>query len=108
MTRDVSVYSGIDEIFARKRATEDRDLLVFEVLASGHSLVGTKPLEVEEAMTLRKRFDVSPESFTVILVGKDGGVKLKQKSRVMLKDIFDLIDAMPMRQEEMRQKSQKP
>ena len=39
-----------------------------------------------------------------ILVGKDGGVKLRQNAQVKLNDIFALIDAMPMRQEEMRQK----
>lgn len=105
---DLSFNGLKNEISARKREMADRDLFVFEVLESGESFLGTKTLKTEDAMTLRKRFDVSPESFTVVLVGKDGGVKLNRNTRVSLQDVFDLIDAMPMRQEEMRQKARKP
>jgi len=87
---------------------EDRDLLVFEVLESVNSFIGTKPLDAHKAITLRERFDVSPGSFTVVLVSKDGGVKLNRTTRVRIKDVFDLIDAMPMRQGQMRQKGRKP
>ncbi len=38
----------------------------------------------------------------VILIGKDGGVKSMDKFVVDPKTIFDRIDAMPMRQSEMR------
>jgi hypothetical protein len=38
-------------------------------------------------------------------VGKDGSVKLNRQEQTRLEDIFALIDAMPMRREEMRQKS---
>jgi hypothetical protein len=38
------------------------------------------------------------------LVGKDGGIKLKRGDQVDLREIFGLIDSMPMRQREMRQK----
>jgi len=58
----------------------------------------------EMATALRKKFNAPAGRFTVILVGKDGGVKFKRHTRVKLSDIFALIDAMPMRQEEMRQK----
>jgi hypothetical protein len=40
----------------------------------------------------------------VILIGKDGGVKLVQEERVSLQAVFDLIDTMPMRRREMRQR----
>ena len=43
--------------------------------------------------------------FSSDIIGKDGGVKLNRQNRTQLKDIFALIDAMPMRREEMRQKS---
>jgi hypothetical protein len=48
--------------------------------------------------------DVSRGEFAVILMGKDGGIKLRRQSQTKLTDIFALIDAMPMRREEMRQK----
>ncbi|MEE2861892.1 MAG: DUF4174 domain-containing protein [Pseudomonadota bacterium] len=39
-------------------------------------------------------------AFQVLLVGKDGGVKLRRETPVDAADIIDLIDTMPMRQRE--------
>ena len=36
------------------------------------------------------------------LVGKDGGVKRASDTVVAMRDIYDQIDAMPMRQQELR------
>ena len=44
---------------------------------------------------------VSSSSFQLLLLGKDGGVKLRS-STASLEDIFSLIDTMPMRRREMR------
>lgn len=40
-------------------------------------------------------------NYTVILVGKDGGDKMRVTSPVTLKTLFSTIDEMPMRQAEM-------
>ncbi|NMG19341.1 hypothetical protein DP116_07665 [Brasilonema bromeliae SPC951] len=39
-----------------------------------------------------------------VLVGKDGGVKRRETTPVQAKAIFDEIDAMPMRRQEMRER----
>jgi hypothetical protein len=39
----------------------------------------------------------------VLLVGKDGTVKLSKNTIVAMDDIYALIDKMPMRQHEIRQ-----
>ena len=44
------------------------------------------------------------ETFTILLVGKDGGEKKRWTAPVSVKEIFALIDAMPMRMAEMREK----
>ena len=41
--------------------------------------------------------------FEVLLVGKDGTVKLRREKPVAASEITALIDTMPMRQEEMKQ-----
>ena len=41
--------------------------------------------------------------FEVLLVGKDGTVKLRRAKPVAASEITALIDTMPMRQEEMKQ-----
>ncbi|MGD8519739.1 MAG: DUF4174 domain-containing protein [Desulfobacterales bacterium] len=96
----------LNEIMANKNEVEDRDLIVFEILESGPSFMDSVSLDAQTAAALREKFDAPPGRFTVILVGKDGGVKLKRHTGTRLNDIFALIDAMPMRQEEIRQKSQ--
>jgi hypothetical protein len=90
---------------AQKTEAADRDLVVFEILESGPSSMNSKYLASEAALSLRKRYKVNQGEFAVLLVGKDGGIKLNRQNETRLEDIFALIDAMPMRQEEMRQKS---
>lgn len=58
--------------------------------------------EVVGASALRSRFGVPVGTFKVVLVGKDGGVKLISPKPVSAAEIFALIDAMPMRRDEMR------
>jgi Domain of unknown function (DUF4174) len=50
--------------------------------------------------SLRTSFDA--EGFEVLLIGKDGGVKLRQREPIGTDTLFALIDAMPMRRQEMR------
>ena len=67
----------------------DRDLIVFRVF------------EDDEAKDLRGRFKPKLGEFTLILIGKDGVIKLRKENDTDLQDIFDLIDSMPMRKAEM-------
>ncbi|MCJ8209665.1 DUF4174 domain-containing protein [Mucilaginibacter sp. RS28] len=39
--------------------------------------------------------------FTVVLIGKDGGEKLRSHQLVSTQKLFSLVDAMPMRKQEM-------
>ncbi|MCP9199477.1 DUF4174 domain-containing protein [Gramella sp. GC03-9] len=43
--------------------------------------------------------------FEIVLIGLDGGAKFRETKIVQPKEIFDLIDSMPMRQPEMRRKN---
>ncbi|UCE54829.1 MAG: DUF4174 domain-containing protein [Desulfobacterales bacterium] len=94
-----------NEISTQRGEVLDRDLVVFKIFETGPSFKNTTQIGHTTAEVIRKQFDVPPGRFTVILVGKDGGVKLTRNAMVKLKDIFALIDSMPMRQEEMRRKA---
>ena len=61
--------------------------------------IGSKGSEEFDEMS--KQFTVSSLGFQLLLLGKDGGVKLRS-SNVSLEDIFSLIDTMPMIRKEMR------
>ena len=94
------------DMSVQKEKILDRDLIVFQIYETGSSFKGMNEIDHETADQLRREFRVSPGLLTVILVGKDGGVKLRQNQQVNLKQIFLLIDGMPMRREEMRRKNQ--
>jgi len=95
-----------NQIMAQKAEVDDRDLIVFEVPAKGPARMSTTPLDRQQADSIRNHFDITSNTFSLILVGKDGGIKLKSDDRVDLSAVFGLIDSMPMRQNEMRQKKE--
>ncbi len=51
-------------------------------------------------------FRVEPNEYSVILFGKDGTEKLRQNTPLSINKLFSVIDAMPMRQEEIKLKGQ--
>jgi len=94
------------EISAQQGQVSERDLIVLKIFESGPSYLENSQLDSRAAAAIRNGFAAPLGRFTCILVGKDGGVKLRRNAQVKLAEIFDLIDAMPMRRQEMRQKSQ--
>ncbi len=58
------------------------------------------PSQVAEG---RKRFHVAPGAFVVILLGEDGGEKLRSSAPVEAERLNALIDTMPTRRREMQQ-----
>jgi Domain of unknown function (DUF4174) len=55
--------------------------------------------------TLARKYSVDKSQLTVILIGRDGGEKYRTHVPVSTQTLFDIIDSMPMRQSEMRTKS---
>ena len=95
-----------NEILTQPDEISERDLVVFKIFETGPSYQENIQIDTRTAAAIRNKFAAPLGHFTCILVGKDGGIKLRQDSQVKLEKVFNLIDAMPMRREEMRQKSQ--
>lgn len=77
----------------------ERKLSVVEVAGDAVTIDG-KPRGDADVIAIRRRFEVGPEQFRVILVGLDGGEKLRREEAVTAALLFETIDRMPMRQEE--------
>ena len=78
------------QIFELKQSQlEERDII----------LLNRKPKSSELS-----RFSLDGNFQGVLLIGKDGGIKLKKPFIVKPQTIFDLVDSMPMRRAEMRSK----
>lgn len=94
--RQIQLMSG------QKAGFDERDLLVVKVLGEGTSRLDSQPIDEAAAAGLRSRFNVGQDEFSVILVGKDGTQKRRDNAPVQPEVIFKEIDAMPMRQQEIR------
>jgi hypothetical protein len=94
----------------------DRDLILIPVLGHWNPSPSMNSLRNEnvpfsnadEQQYMRRRFKVPAGSFTVILIGKDGGEKIRQATPIDMQHLSAIIDAMPMRQQEMRERTHQP
>ncbi len=96
-TEDVNDYTSL--LQEADSQIRDRHILWFiltskEVFSNYPGSIGNTFLK----QTKSKYF--SAENRAVVLIGKDGGVK-KRASSLQLQELFDLIDTMPMRRQEM-------
>ncbi len=83
----------------------DRNMLLVLVLGGG---AFAPPLDApfafpapQEAAKLRQRFGVEGSGFKVVLLGEDGGAKLRSSKPVPAERFNSLIDTMPTRRREM-------
>ncbi len=88
----------------------DRNILVIinaedhqPVTAANIRKLPATQLGPTENNKLRDRFNVSGDSFVVMLIGKDGGEKLRKQKIVTVDTLNRTIDAMPMRKAEEKQ-----
>jgi hypothetical protein len=94
----------VSEVEAREEAIGERDMTVIRLRGDSGSLDGEE-LPSNVVVALRELFGVDHPEYEAVLLGKDGGVKLRGPKGVELEEIFRLIDSMPMRQAEMRRDS---
>lgn len=100
---DASLSKQRAIVAASRGGFAERDMVVVYVVGSEVSSdLGPGP--GMSAAALRSRFGVGAGAFRAVLVGKDGGAKISSGSPLSAGTLFGTIDAMPMRQQEMRRK----
>lgn len=91
----------IKQLKGKKAGLVERHMLIVHVLPGDLAkLELEEPKEINQ-QKLRERFDVKKEPFSVLLIGKDGGTKMRSEQALQIQSIFGRIDSMPMRQREM-------
>lgn len=83
---------------------EERKLVIYSVMPDQFK----KGIGAEswiESARLNDRYRQEGKEFEVILIGLDGGVKLRQSEILSIEKLFATIDAMPMRRNQIRNKS---
>ncbi len=76
---------------AHKNDLEERDMIV----------LAPKPGDKRKLLT---QLGVPSAFEGVLLIGKDGGIKLQESFPVHLETLFTVVDAMPMRRAEIKRK----
>lgn len=87
---DLRLEAQRREMGVHVAAMKERDVVLVEVVG-------------EDA--LRETLGVEKTGFHVVLVGKDGGVKLRSDAPVAGTRVIMLIDAMPMGEQELRKRT---
>ncbi len=102
---EAQLQEQLDILKENRRGLEVRDMIVVILRKDeGRSLVEDEPVSAQTSRNLAERFfrRIQEEyPFSVVLVGKDGSVKLRRNEPVATDEVFALIDAMPMRKREM-------
>ncbi len=81
----------------------DRDIVIWDIVHLEHVKIDGIGQPQLWTPPLYETFNAPKDAFTIILIGKDGGEKLRANTSISEAELFALIDAMPMRQREMQQ-----
>lgn len=93
----------LTELKNKQEGLKDRDMKIFHLLSTGSSFVDDKTIKTNDVRRLYKKYEVNDNVYAVILIGKDGTEKLRKQEVLSTEKLFRVIDAMPMRQQEMKQ-----
>lgn len=92
----------MNEFESHPEELRDRDLILISVFEEECAILNDEIISDSSAETIRSRLSPPDESYSIFLIGKDGGVKLEQNDFLAPDELFRVIDRMPMRQREMR------
>lgn len=102
-TDTTTFQNQIKEFQAHENGLTDRKLIVYQIKKHSYT-VGLKDEAWQDSSKLYKTYKTAKGPFEIILIGLDGGIKLRQSHRLNCEELFKTIDVMPMRKEELRDK----
>ncbi|MCF2499089.1 DUF4174 domain-containing protein [Dyadobacter chenhuakuii] len=83
--------SQVETLNASKKGIQERDIEVKSIAYAKENFSEWKKWKID-----------STAAFTFLLIGRDGGEKLRSSEIVKPEKLFGQIDAMPMRRQEMK------
>lgn len=87
-------------------ALAERRMAVYIVEADRVFTTFGAPAPEAEARALRRRFRIPDDGFRVVLIGLDGGEKLRREMPITTEELFATIDSMPMRRRELKERGE--
>ncbi|MEP3838754.1 MAG: DUF4174 domain-containing protein [Algibacter sp.] len=102
-TDTITFQNQIKELQTQENELTDRKLIVYQITKHTYH-IGLKDAEWQNASKLYNKYNSANSPFEVILIGLDGGIKLRQSHLLTCKTLFETIDVMPMRKSELKRK----
>lgn len=99
--QDAALQKQLAILTQKPAEVTDRDLIFYKFFLNNGVTPDAKTISAAETLAFRKNYSIEKDGFTLILVGKDGTEKLRKREPVSLRALFDLIDSMPMRKQEI-------
>lgn len=97
-----ALLAQLDILTDDKKALKERNLIIFRVTPNAVQASDGSQTQLQ-AEKIYADFNLDSTFAGTVLIGKDGGSKLKKPFEVSAGTIFELIDGMPMRRAEMRE-----
>lgn len=88
----------------------ERKFVLYTIFLNDYVLINYENLTMNSNGIVSKKLAKilnNKESFEIILIGLDGAIKLRQTEILTKKQLFDKVDSMPMRSNEIRRKQKK-
>jgi hypothetical protein len=82
----------------------ERKLLIYQVLPDSFRVVQPYLTPWKKSDSWYRKFGNYQGDHEILLVGLDGGIKLRKNEAISCSEISNLIDQMPMRRSEMKSK----
>lgn len=91
----------LTELQKHPQGLNERKLVIYQILPEKYT-TGIEEENWKISSDLYSTYKALKSDFRVILIGLDGGEKLKQTEVLSAEKLFNTIDSMPMRQSEIR------
>ena len=98
---DPRLVETLSRIEASRCDFAGRDMVIGIVVTEGNSSLDGHVASVDQSQRLASRYAIGDNAFSVVLIGKDGGEKLRVNAVPDLQAVYAVIDGMPMRSREM-------
>jgi len=86
---------------ANEKGMNERSLIVYHLKSYEYEQVMPKG-NVQKSTNLFEKYKQANVSFELILIGLDGGIKLRQRDFLSCEKLFAIIDSMPMRSADIK------
>lgn len=98
-----SYQTQMKKFISLEEEFRDRDLIRISIFKEECSMLDGEFIPDSSSQNIRERLSPNESGYSIYLIGKDGGVKLKREEVLEPNELFRVIDRMPMRQREMRE-----